>query len=131
MEPCDTVLCLFGTDPQGDLHEQRDRKSEQRDPVSGEITGLFHQPASGAQVDLSGPSGDQRPVEATWQLLGCGEARICDSISGSLSGFEWLCASGGETEKIEDRMYNIMLKYQNLIQEFFAPHGGKLPCWER
>ena len=119
MEPCDTVLHLFDAGPQGDLHDQRDRKSEQRDPAGGEIAGSFHQPASGAQVDLSGSSGDQRPVEATWRLLGCGEARICDSISGPVPGFQWLRASGGETEKIEDSRYNAMWEYQHLFQKIF------------
>ena len=60
VEPGGPVLRLFGTDPEGDLHDQRGREPERRDPTGSEVARSLHKPAVGAQTDLSSPSGDQR-----------------------------------------------------------------------
>ena len=86
-----TVLRVLGTDPQGDLHHQRDRESQQRGSPGGEAARSFHQSPGGAEVDLSGVARGERQVAKPRSLLGRGETGVCDPLRRSIRGVDRLC----------------------------------------
>ena len=46
------MLRVFGADPAGDLHDERDRESEQHGAAGGADAGAFSERAGGGEADL-------------------------------------------------------------------------------
>ena len=129
MEPCDTVFAfsapirkaIYTTNAIESLNSVIRRAVKLR--------GHFTSPRAARKLIYLGSSGGSAD---RWKQPGSywGVARreFCNSISGSLPGFQWLCASDGKTEKIGGTIpcRNARICFKN----FLTPMGVKLPCWK-